>query len=212
MKKLLTILFILPLFLQAQVHRHTKAVSITNALPYIWATLNPSDKSANITLSGGNLTFTTSGGTSQLCRSTYAMAVNTKTYIEVTAMANTTSADNMIGWCTAATSTSSYPGSDLNGYGMRLDVGDIRRNGSNNAYTTALSDGHVWGFAFDLTSGAATMTLYVDNVSRGAFSIADGPYYFAVGGVNSFNFGATVNFGATSFTYTPPAGFSGLHN
>jgi len=210
MKKLLTILFFIPLLLNAQIRSHSTAMQVTNVAAYTWATLNPSDKSANITLSGGNLTFATSGGTAQLVRSTIAMAVNNKYYIEIPSQTNTTSADNIIGWCTNATSTSSYPGSDLNGYGLRTDVGDIRRNGSNNAYTSALADGHTWGLLFDLTSGASTFTLKIDNVSQGTFSIADGPYYLAFGGVNAFNFTATVNFGPT-FIYTQ-SGYGGLHN
>ena len=170
---------------------------VSGAVTY--ATWDPANKGANISLSGGNLIASSSavGGV----RSTIGKSSG-KWYWEYTA----TTASNMInGVGNASASLASYPGSDANGWGYRSFNGD-KANSSTAAYGASYVTGDVIGVALDITSG--TIEFYKNNVSQGvAFSGLSGTIFAMCGSVSGSDV-LTANFGATALTYTPPSGFN----
>lgn len=163
-----------------------------------YATWNPSDKHASVTLSGGNLT-SASGFTTSV-RSTIGKASG-KWYWEV--LQNTT--DNCsVGVATSSSALTSIAGGTATSWGY-LETGLIRNNSSTLFSGTAYSSGVVIGVALDID--LLTVQFFRNNVSQGSYSIAAGTYFAMVGSFAS----TTANFGASAFTYSPPSGFnSGL--
>jgi hypothetical protein len=109
-------------------------------------------------------------------------------------------------------------GTTVNGdYGWALEnnnggAASIRHNNTNSqsGLTSATWSGHVIGVAYDADN--ATVQWYRDGVAVGtAQSIAAGSWCFAAC-VNDDTAVVTivVNFGATSFAYAAPAGFTGI--
>jgi len=81
-------------------------------------------------------------------------------------------------------------------------------NGTNPAYGAAFVSGDIIGVALDMNAG--TITFYKNGTSQGqAFSGITGTIYPAMDAFSG-TWTVTANFGASSFTYTPPSGFLGL--
>jgi hypothetical protein len=168
-----------------------------------YATWNPSDKGTNISLSGSNLIATLNGA--GLVRSTIGKSSG-KWYWEVSW--NTSSASQIgTGVATASAGLNAYLGNDVSGYGYYGNA-ITRNNGGTAAYGASYATGDVIGVALDMDAG--TLTFYKNNVSQGvAYSGLSGTFYPSVGATGATSaHTATVNFGATAFTYSPPAGYN----
>jgi len=152
-----------------------------------YATWNPSDKAAGITLSGKS-----SG----------------KWYFELTvtaAPANSTSH----GVKNSTEVNTVLVGDTTNGYGYN-DIGDKKYNGVDTAYGAAPVNGTVIGVLLNMDDGE--ISFRHNNTSYGvAFTGLSGTFFAAM----SSGYGAnevTANFGASAFVYSVPAGYnSGLY-
>jgi hypothetical protein len=169
-----------------------------------YATWNPLQKGADITLSNGNLTA--SGG-SEIDSVVATVGMSTgKWYWENTVI----TANNMqVGIGNTQIDTNWYiggrPGSwSMHSNGNKYNSGSVTSYGS--SYGTA---GKVVSVAFDASVGE--LTFYVDGVSQGvAFSgLTNSPYYPAWSNTDA---GAKIdtNFGQKPFKFPPPAGFQPL--
>lgn len=167
-----------------------------------YATWNPADKWANITLSGGNLTATTTAAAWDAVRTTISKSSG-KWYFEMSITANN------LGICGIGKSTAtlaSYLGSDANWYGYYSTW--QKSNSGLSAYWATYTTSDVIGVAMDMDAGQ--ITFYKNNVSQGvAFTGITGSLFgmcsvINSGGTNSI----TANFWATALTYSPPAGFN----
>ncbi len=184
------------------------AFTITLSIPsqsyaVTYATWNPSDKSTQLTLSGGNLTGQGgAGGVWAGVRSTIGKASG-KWYWEIT----TGASDGFIFYGIANTTwgLDNTIFSDANGWGY-TGVSGMKANGSGEvAYGSTWGTGDKISVLLDMDAG--TLTFWKNGVSQGqAFSGITGTLYAMMGPDGSAN-AATANFGATAFTYTPPAGY-----
>lgn len=178
--------------------------------PRVYATWNPSDKSANIALSGGNLTATQSATTTGLARSTIGKSSG-KWYWEITWSSGNNSLIPGIAKSTAA--TTDYPGQSADGWGYISLNGNLANAGGVIAYGASYPTGTVVGCALDMDAG--TFTFYKNNVSQGvAVSSLSGTVYAAIGGSSAAGSRVSVaNFGASALTYAPPSGYNaGLYS
>lgn len=168
-----------------------------------YATWNPADKGAGITLSGGNLVATTST-TAASVRATIGKSSG-KWYWEYT-VTNTTTLQIGSGVGTASASLAGTPGVVDNlawGY-VALD-GKVYNNGTTAATYVTYTNPDVIGVALDMDSG--TLQFYKNNTLQGTAATGlTGTYYPMVGGNNTS--GITANFGASAMTYTAPSGFT----
>lgn len=171
--------------------------------PPTYTTWNPSDKTSNVALSGGNLVATTSGFAGGGVRSVIGKSSG-KWYWEVIV---TTVADLYAG--VSSTGGSLDPAwYYTTGMGWNGSSGSLMKNnasvGSPGTYTT----GDVLGFALDM--GGGTLELFKNNVSKGSFSsLPTGTLHAVCGNNLSGTSGVfTANFGATSLTYSPPSGYN----
>ncbi len=170
-----------------------------------YATWNPSDKAAGVTLTNGNLDAEGDAGGSnwELARATIGKSTG-KWYWEVV---YGNGGSGMIGISAASESVNAILGGGPLGYGWN-DGGGKLNNGTPGFYGAAWTTGDIIGVAFDADAG--TLEFFINNVSQGvAFTgITAGTYYPTVGmGVFSTPLWQ-ANFGATSLTYTPPTGFN----
>jgi hypothetical protein len=175
-----------------------------------YATWNPADKNASITLSNGNLTVTSSGGTYDSVRSTISKSSG-KWYFEttITAMSGCSPTAVVVGIATSSMSLSGYVGQGTGFTGEGYGCSGIWLYDNTSAGGPAtFAAGDVIGVAFDATPG--NITVYKNNVSQYVVAIdITCPCYAAVTVYNGPTT-VTTNFGATAFAYTPPTGYSGL--
>lgn len=130
-----------------------------------YATLNPSDKDAAITLSGGDLTMSSATNAWRSVRATIGKSSG-KWYWEVT---NTTSSNPywVRGIGNSSATLADRVGIDSNGWGWYNDgVSTLKyTNNASSAYGALSSSGDVIGFALDMDAG--TLVCYKNNVSQG---------------------------------------------
>ena len=164
-----------------------------------YATWNPADKHASVTLSGGDLTAASTGGS---VRSTIGKSSG-KWYWEVV----TTTAVAMPGITDISTSLVSYLGSSgTTSYGWYAGDGYLYNAAVPYALVSTFTTGQVLGFALDMDNG--TLGLYKANTLYYTLTGLTGTYYAGTG----YSGSTTANFGATALTYTPPSGYaSGLY-
>ncbi len=181
---------------------------MTNTTTY--ATWNPSDKAASFTLSGGDkIAAPDSSGTPGKVRATIGKSSG-KWYWEYVIVSY--ASDVYVGVATSAASVDTYTGAEATSWSMRGDTFGVDKNtnGTPTAYggTGTLSPGDVIGVALDMNAG--TIVFYINNTSQGtAFTGLTGTLYPSVGDSGTFSAPTiTANFGATAFTYTPPAGYN----
>lgn len=168
------------------------------------ATLNPADKHADVTLSGGDLTFTVAGGTIVSARATLGRTTG-KYYFEVTK----SGAAFLVGFGTASASLANFPGGEDNGVGVFDSNGTIYKNSVTlGNIGAAITTGHVVSVSIDLDAKTAVWRdNNAGNVEVISFSSLSGTIYPMVAA--SSGGGGTCNFGASAFAYTPPSGYVG---
>lgn len=168
-----------------------------------YATWNPSDKHASITLTNGNLTLQQSAG-NQGVRATIGKTTG-KWYWEYIQEDGAAEAD--VGIATSSYSLSTWLGNDAHGVGYDSLDGKIYKSGSavgtgGSAWNT---NGNVIGIALDADIGE--IKIYRSNILQYTYSTGlTAPYYPASGGFGASKI--TANFGATALTYTPPSGYN----
>lgn len=196
----------------------TSLVTWNNLPATIVPTWNPSDLS-NTNLSNGNLTAT--GSAAGGARASFALTTGGKYYWECTLGPTYASANSVVGVAAGAASLASGGGSSTNiswMYGNQS--GTIWTNAVNSGFTLgARTAGNVIGIAVDVSaqliwyrvspagnwngSGTANPATGVGGAPISALS---SPIYPACG-FGAAGDGVTVNFGATGYSGTAPAGF-----
>lgn len=212
-------LFYNPSVVAAITATDTSDATITPAVTA--TTWNPSDKGANITLSNGNLTLANSGSVAAV-RSTTNKTTG-KIYYEVTWTGSNFNFLTSSG-CGLATSTASLiSAAPTNTVFPRISDGTVLRSGSTTGMPTlgAIASGDTVSVAIDMgnhmiwfrknagnwngnaANNPATNTGGVDISAIFASAAA-----FAYGAASSGVTAGTANFGATSFGFSVPSGFS----
>lgn len=208
MKNIIFILLLFPLLVCGQFRRHTlKFGNISNNISAVtYSTLNPSDKAAGITLSGGNLVMAGCGcAGAEMVRGTSGKSSG-KWYFEVTV---TSLGSAQIGIALNTETVNGPVGGGAGGYSY-LDGGDKYNNNTSAFYGAGYANTNVISVVVDMDAG--TLVFWKNGASQGtAYTGLSGTFFPALGS----NWSAstlTVNFGASAFSYTPPAGHTGWTN
>lgn len=168
-----------------------------------YATWNPSDKSADVTLSNSDLTAACLHGSA--VRATQGVNAG-KWYWEITVDATNSP---RIGVANSSMTLSTPVGGDTNSWGYSSS-GFLLHNNSSIDSGASYAAGSVISIALDMDAG--TLTIYKDGVSEAAASSLTGTLYPAVSNSGSSTTSTfTANFGATAFAYTPPSGHQALY-
>jgi hypothetical protein len=178
-------------------------------------TWNPSDKSANIDLSNGNLTCTATSAAWKSVRATHGKSSG-KWYWEVTIDVAATD-NNMVGIGTLSANINSYAGSDIYSYGYNGAGGNKNYGGSGVGYGDSYTANDIISVALDLDNGKIWWAKNGAWQASGdpaagtneAYSGLSGNFY-PMGSPYTTTNAATANFGGTSLSYSPPDGFSSL--
>lgn len=160
-------------------------------IPTTW---NPADKDATVSLSNGNKTAVSTGGS---VRSVFG-ATSGKHYWEY---AISSGSDQMVGVATPAAELGYWPGFDQHAWAYEKATGDIYNNGA--PVQTVASGGTNIGILLDAT--AKKLRFRRNGVLVGSDITLTGSVWHAI-----FGYGSTcvANFGASSFAYSVPAGYS----
>lgn len=185
-----------------------------------YTTFNPSDKSADIALSGGDLIATASNSGYDSVRSILGMSSG-KHYWEFK-YTTVSSADAMCGIANSTMSLTTYCGIDANGYGNYMPTGNKLFNTGNTAYGTAQAVNDVVMVALDMDNakiwwGKNGTWFNSGDPAAGtnaAFTgIAAGTWYACLSLTSPNVTVGSANFGATAMAYTAPSGFrQGLYS
>lgn len=182
------------------VMRAIMSIMKKNTTAPTYATWDPANKGANVTLSGGNLSGSTVVG-GGLVRSTIGKSSG-KWYWEATVPTST----SILGCAYSTATLGSYLSAITDGWGYYASNGNVYNSGgvigSGATYTTT----DVMGYALD--AGAGTLALYKNNTLQYTITGLTGTIYAAAGGDGSGASSWTFNFGATAFTYSPPGGYN----
>lgn len=169
-----------------------------------YATFNPSDKNAHITLSGGNLIATDTADDWSGVRANMGVSSG-KWYWEYTITLR--SNDYMLGIADSSQSLSN-DGTGGHAYSYYCAGTDhYKVHTGNTAYGATYVTTDVIGVALDLDAG--TIEFFKNGSSQGvAFTGISAATYFPW--FNSYQNlqSVTANFGASAFAYTPPSGFN----
>lgn len=185
----------------------------------VYATWNPSDKHADITLSNGDRTATHAGFEENISVRCNISAAGGKWYWEITMGGAPAKANARLGVGTASAPLDAYLGSTAEGYCYYANNGKKVHDGSDAAYGDTYNTGDIIGIALDLDSGKLWFSkngVWQDsgNPAAGtgeAFSGLSGTF-FAMYCDYWTDEACTANFGAAAFTYDVPIGFnSGLY-
>lgn len=182
-------------------------ILIPTAVTY--ATRNPSDKNANITLSGGNLIATASNTAWKSARANMGKSSG-KWYWEVVTKKSSGWRNAMI-WVGPSTETlSSYVGTAATAnsyysYNWKADAKNRYNNNTNLTYGAAFVLNDVIGVALDMDNWE--LTFYKNNVSQWTITGISWTMYPMVSPYDNGLYFET-NFGATALTYTPPSWFN----
>lgn len=199
---------------------------------YIFTTLNPSDKSATIALSNGNLTMTNTGGTGGTnnypgARGTLkASLLPPLLYFEATITAVTSGVEDCVGisgfgepFATIAVDKFNaailFPNGHIweNGT-LRLSTSQTFTNGTPIGVATNITTSEIWftttGSGYN-SGGTANPATGIGGVSFSDINI--GAALFPVGildaqDTSNIDGPITFNFGQGAFSYTVPAGFT----
>jgi len=172
---------------------------------------NMYDKSGNVLLSNENRN-TSKNGTTGCVRATIGKSSG-RWYWEI--KFTSTSPDMYMGVATIAATLSSSPNSQATCWTIATDGGDYYNNGfiGNASGVWPAVNLDVLGFALNMDAGS--LTLYRNNTVLTPTPLFTGltgtiyPLLFIQNNANT----ATVNFGPTGMSYSPPAGFNeGLYD
>lgn len=179
-------------------------------------TWNPNDKGANVTLSNGDLTASSTGvsGNGLIVRSTTGKT-NGKWYWEIT-VGSTNPSRNLNGVLRSTTALASFLGAYPTSWSY---YGDGRKftNFSGTAYGSSYTAGDVIGIALDLDNGKIWFSKNGTWQNSGDPAAGTGEAFSGLSGTIHAGFSndasgnttnATANFGATAFAYSPPSGFT----
>jgi hypothetical protein len=185
-------------------------------------TWNPADKSANITLSNGNLSISTTTTVDSGVRSTTSITTGAKVYFEITWFITSSGADTSCGIATSAAVLGSMGSTTLGGLFV-YPAGSVYFNGASQPFAIpAPGSGGIYCLAIDLVnsrawvrlnngnwnnSGTANPTTNVGGVDISGLFPANAAFV-AMTTQQVLSPLATVNFGASSFSYTVPSGFA----
>lgn len=174
------------------------------AVPKVYATWNPSDKSANIALSNWNLTVSEPASNYWTVRATIWKSTG-KWYWELNNISITWWLRIYLWVWNASMSITAwrYVGDDANWWWYRSD-GQKTNVWNAVAYWWAYNGGQVVWVALDMT--AWTITMYLNNVSQWVmYSGLTGTIYPVF---SMYWASAITNFGATTMTYTAPSWYN----
>lgn len=178
------------------------------ASAFTYATWNPSDKAANISLSAGNLTTTRSGAGPASVRGTIGKATG-KWQFQVKCISTTGIFDIFVGLANSTESLTVLPGSDANGWALAFDDGGYYHSGvlgfASSTWPAAVND--IFTFLCDLD--AATMI-----IKRNSTTLTPTPIFTGLAGTlypiiatQNDTTVVTANFGATTLDF-PDAGYN----
>lgn len=162
-------------------------------------TWNPADKSANITLSLGDLRASGNSNPGSV-RATVSKSSG-QWQFEVTA--RQTGGSWLIGIGSSSAALSAYPGSDTNGYGMHAGNGQKYTAGTGTAFGSSFTTGDVIGVTIDFSTLA--LAFYKNGTLIGtAYTVTSRAYFPMIGAASGT--GALGDL-ATTLAY-PVGGFS----
>ncbi len=181
-------------------------------------TWNPSDKGANVTLSGSNLVATRASGSLgySAVRATSSKYYTGQGYFEVAITAMEVGSPYIIvGIANSSATLNDHVGSDANGWGYYGADGSKFNNDTATAYGAAFAQGSVIGVAFN----NGKVWFAKNNTWNGspasdtgeAFSGITGeifPIVSVYDGIISAVDSVTARFKSSSLSYSPPSGFS----
>lgn len=170
-------------------------------------TWNIDDKNNNVTLSNNNLTANISSVGS--VRATIGKNIG-KWYWEITTI--TSDSTTMIGIGTSSANLTNFVGSDANGWAYYMNSGKKYNNMTATTYGNSYSGVNIIGIALDCSLGK--LEFFRNGISQGvAFTtLPIGTILYPMVSSASTNEITTVNFGATSFLYGIPNGYSAYND
>ena len=176
------------------------------------ATWNPSDKGTAVTLSGGDLSTSVTAASFGVVRSTISKTTG-KWYWEVQ-ITDTSTANALIGVANATQGLNpSSAATNLGGNTNSLVITNTRLIRYNNAIVATMTGANfvqndIISIAYDADAGTVTFRRNnADATTISSPNVPSGALFAAVGGAGNGGtaFTSTTNFGASAFTYTPPA-------
>jgi hypothetical protein len=168
--------------------------------PREYATLNPSDKGAGITLSFGNTIAVWADQT--MVRSTVGVTTGYVAW-EVTFDSGTYP---MLGIASGSAALTNYPGADVYGWGYFVN-GHKYHNGDLGALGSNYNPPDVLRFELNMVDGECEV--FLNNASQGMLATGlTGQIHAAFGDGNSSPLQVTVNFGQEPFVNAPTGGFT----
>jgi len=193
---------------QQQFHANNGTV-IPNAAAPTYATWNPADKGAGVTLSGSNL-IATFGGASNGVRSTIGKSSG-KWFCELK-LTSYDNANQCFGIALSSASLTDIVFAVNDTWMLYGSVWDkVHNTVFDSYYTGSAALNTVVGIAVDMDAG--TIRFYIDGVDVGqAYSGITGTVYIYCADFSNLN-AVTANFGASAFEYSVPGGYnSGWYN
>jgi hypothetical protein len=201
----------------------TDVPTLTSATTANYCVWSPINKSSTQNVTNGNLTASSSGGTSYGALCATMGVTSGKWYWEMTYTRNGSTNSPVIGFgndlFNYTNPPGGYLGSDLNAGGINVFNGNAAINGTSTAYGSAIASNDVVMFAMDLDN----RKFYVGkngtwfNSGNPVSGTNQWPYSATIVGstffpaVNMFNDSAATNFGQQPWVYTPPTGFVALN-
>jgi len=179
------------------------------ALVVTYATWNPSDKNANITLSGGNLIVTATNNSWKSARANMWKS-SWKWYREIIPRKSSGGWNAMIWVWDSWASLSIYVGNNAASnsyysYNWKADGANRFNNNLNLTYGNAYTLNDVIGIALDMDWW--TVEFFKNNVTQWVITGVSGTMYPMVSPYDQ-NLYFETNFGATPLTYSPPSWFN----
>lgn len=166
-----------------------------------FSTWNPSDKGAAVVLSGGDLIASATASVDSVRGSLGHSSGHY--YCEMVCSGS----DNLVGLGNASAGLSNFPGADANGYGYYNGTGNKYNGSGGVAYGSVWVAGDVIGIEYDNGS----LKFYRNGDAQPvAFTGLTGTFFpmWASGTSGAGTRSATLNVGATTFAFGPPAGAS----
>lgn len=118
-----------------------------------------------------------------------------------------------IGVATSAASLASYVGGDANGYGYRLDLGQVHNAGASVGAVAVAAKGDIIGVLLDLTTSQPTVSWYRNGALLRVQDLpSTGPWMLAasLGGSEAYGLRCFLNAGQRAFEFAP-AGVDGWY-